>query len=90
MDRGRKAYEVIQNVYSKATACELIVEKLGFAKDPAYVFGDSSNGFAMFEYADHAVAMGEHAQVLEPYTEYVTKTVEADGIFHAMRHYGLI
>ena len=44
----------------------------------------------MFEYADHAVAMGEHAEVLEPYTEYVTKTVEEDGVFHAMRHYGLI
>ena len=55
-----------------------------------YVFGDSSSDLAMFEYADHAVAMGEHAEVLEPYTEYVTKTVEEDGIFHAMRHYGLI
>ena len=90
MDRGGNAYEVIQKGYSKATACEFIVEKLGFAKDQAYVFGDSSNDLAMFEYADHAVAMGEHAQVLEPYTEYVTKTVEEDGIFHAMRHYGLI
>ena len=90
MDRGGNAYEVIQKGYSKATACEFIVEKLGFTKDQAYVFGDSSNDLAMFEYADHAVAMGEHAQVLEPYTEYVTKTVEEDGIFHAMRHYGLI
>lgn len=90
MDRGGNAYEVIQKGYSKATACEFIVEKLGFTKDQAYVFGDSSNDLAMFEYADHAVAMGEHAAVLEPYTEYVTKTVEEDGIFHAMRHYGLI
>ena len=90
MDRGGNAYEVIQKGYSKATACEFIVEKLGFTKDQAYVFGDSSNDLAMFEYADHAVAMGEHAEVLEPYTEYVTKTVEEDGIFHAMRHYGLI
>ena len=90
MDRGGNAYEVIQKGYSKATACEFIVDKLGFTKDQVYVFGDSSNDLAMFEYADHAVAMGEHAEVLEPYAEYVTKTVEEDGIAHAMSRYGLI
>ena len=90
LDRGENAYEVIQKNYSKATACEFIVDRLGFEKDQAYVFGDSSNDLAMFEYADHAVAMGAHAAVLEPYAEYVTKTVEEDGIAHAMRHYGLI
>lgn len=90
MDRGGNAYEVIQKGYSKATACEFILDRLGFTKDQAYVFGDSSNDLSMFEYADHAVAMGDHAEVLEPYTEYVTKTVEEDGIAHAMRHYGLI
>ena len=54
------------------------------------MFGDSSDDLAMFEYADHAMAMGALAAVLEPYAEYVTKTVEEDGIAHAMRHYGLI
>ena len=28
--------------------------------------------------------------VLEPYAEFVTKTVEEDGIAFAMKHYGLI
>ena len=90
LDRGDNAYEVIQKEYSKATACEFIVDRLGFEKDQVYVFGDSSNDLAMFEYADHAVVMGAHAEVLEPYAEYVTKTVEEDGLAHAMRHYGLI
>ena len=57
LDRGDNAYEVIQKEYSKATACEFIVDRLGFEKDQVYVFGDSSNDLAMFEYADHAVAM---------------------------------
>ena len=38
----------------------------------------------------HAVAMGVHSNVLEPYAEFVTKTVEEDGIAFAMKHYGLI
>ena len=90
IDRGGSTYEVIQKGFSKATACEFILEHLGIPKERAYVFGDSSNDLAMFEYADHAVAMGEHAEVLDPYAEYVTKAVEDDGIAHAMRHYGLI
>ena len=56
----------------------------------AYVFGDSSNDLAMFEYAEHAIAMGRHDSVLDSYAEFVTKTVENDGIAYAMKHYGLI
>ncbi len=90
LDRGGNAYEVIQKGYSKATACEFIREKFGLSRDQIYVFGDSSNDLAMFQYADHAVAMGQHDKVLDPYTEFVTRTVEDDGIAHALAHYGLI
>lgn len=90
LDRGDNAYEVIQKGYSKATACQFILDKLGFTLDDAYVFGDSSNDLSMFEYAKHAVAMGKHADVLDPHTEFVTKKVEDDGIACALEHYGLI
>ncbi len=32
----------------------------------------------------------EYDPVLDPYAEFVTKTVEEDGIAFAMEHYGLI
>ena len=89
LDRGGNAYEVVQKGYSKATACEFMLDRLGMTKEQAYVFGDSSNDLAMFEFAVHAVAMGEHDPVLDPYTEFVTKTVEEDGIAYALQHYGL-
>ena len=57
--------------------------------EDAYVFGDSSNDLAMFQYVKHAVAMGHHDPVLEPYTEFITRTVEEDGLAFAMKHYGL-
>ena len=90
LDRGDNAYEVVQNGYSKATACEFMLDRLNMTKEQAYVFGDSSNDLAMFEFAIHAVAMGDHDPVLDPYTEYVTKTVEEDGIAWALKHYDLI
>ena len=90
IDRGENTYEVIQKGYSKATACDFVMKKFGIPKERAYVFGDSSNDLAMFMYADHAIAMGKHSKVLDPYTEYVTKTVEEDGLAYGLRHYGLI
>lgn len=90
IDRGGNTYEVIQKGYSKATACEFTMEKLGIPKERAYVFGDSSNDLSMFEYACHTVAMGVHSPVLDPYTEYVTSRVEENGIANALKHYGLI
>ena len=90
MDRGGGAWEIIQKGYSKATACRFILDRFGFTLDEAYVFGDSSNDLAMFEFADHAVAMGYHDPVLDPHAEYVTAEVEQDGIARALEHYGLI
>lgn len=90
IDRRGGMYECVQKGYSKATAIEYIRQYLGISKEDIYVFGDSGNDLSMFEYADHAVAMGKHDKVLEPYTEYVTDTVENDGIYKAMVHYGLI
>lgn len=90
IDRGNNTYEVIQKGYSKATACEFILKMLNIDKDDAYVFGDSSNDLSMFEYADHTIAMGKHSEVLEPYTEFITKTVENGGIEWALKHYKLI
>lgn len=90
MDRGDNAYEVVQKTCSKATACGFMMERLGIGKEHAYVFGDSSNDLPMIQFAEHAVAMGKHDPVLDPYVEFVTKTVEDDGIEYALKHYHLI
>lgn len=90
IDRGGGTYECVPAGYSKATAIEAVLKKFGLDKEQAYVFGDSANDLSMFQYAVHAVAMGEHSPVLEPYTEFVTKTVEEDGIEYALRHYSII
>ena len=42
---------------SKATAIERVLEYYGLPLEAAYVFGDSSNDLAMFEYASNCVVM---------------------------------
>lgn len=90
MYRGYDFYEVSPKPCSKASGIDFVMEHFGLEKKDAYVFGDSSNDLSMFQAVDHAVAMGHHDPVLDPYTEYVTKTVEEDGILHALKQYGII
>lgn len=90
IDREKGRYEIVPRGYSKATACDFILMQFGIPKERCYVFGDSSNDLAMFQYAPHAIAMGKHSPVLEPYTEFVTRTVEEDGIAYALAHYSFI
>lgn len=90
MDRLGGVYEVVPKGYSKATAIAYILEHFNLSLEETYVFGDSSNDLTMFQYAKHAVAMEHHDPILEPYTEFITRSVEEDGIYHAMKYYGII
>lgn len=90
MDRRGGFYELVPLGYSKGTAVEYVLKQYGLTKEDAYVFGDSSNDLAMFQCGAHTIALGKHDEILEPYTEYVTDTVEQDGVAKAMEHYGLI
>ena len=90
IDRLGGVYECIQKGYSKATAIAYIKKELALADDEIYAFGDSSNDLDMIKAAGHGVIMGHHDPVLEPYAEYITDTVENDGLYKAMEHYGLI
>lgn len=90
IDRRDDYYECTQKGYSKGTAVAFLQKYLKLPLDQIYVFGDSSNDETMFAYAKHTVAMGDHDRMLEPMTEYVTNTVENDGIYQALEHFHLI
>lgn len=90
IDRERGRYEVVPKGYSKATAIDFIRQKFAMDMDQIYVFGDSANDLSMFKYAVHTIAVGEHSDALDPYTEFVTQNVEKDGIEFAIKKYGLI
>lgn len=90
IDRRGGLYEIVPRECSKATAIQKVLEYFDIPLEDAYVFGDSNNDLAMFQCVPHAIAMEKHDPDLEPYTEFVTKAVEEDGIAYAMKHYGLI
>ena len=90
LDRGGKAYEVIQKGFSKATACQFIMERYDMDASHAYVFGDSSNDLEMLQMCNAGIAMGNAFDEVKKISDYITDTIDNDGIAKAMEHFDLV
>ena len=53
-------------------------------------FGDGENDMDMLRFAGVGVAMGNACDAVKAAADYVTDTVDNDGIEKALRHFGLI
>lgn len=55
-----------------------------------YAFGDSINDYEMLRNVAHGIAMGEHREELLKVCEFVTETVDKDGVARGLAKLGLI
>ncbi|SDB18389.1 Cof-type HAD-IIB family hydrolase [Eubacterium oxidoreducens] len=89
----RHAYQVAELVphgYTKATGMQAVVSELGLDVNQVYAIGDSINDREMLTYAGHSIAMGNGVEEIKKIAEYVTTDIHEDGVFNAMKHYGLL
>lgn len=89
IDRGNGFYENVPLGYTKATAIDIILNKLNISLSDAYAIGDSMNDLPMLQAVPNSIAMGG-AEKLYPYVSYITSHIEEDGIYNALEHFGLI
>ena len=66
--------------------CELYDLK----KSEIMAFGDAENDRAMLEHVGTAIAMGNADEDIKKLADHVTASVEDDGIYKALVHYGLL
>ena len=90
IDRGNNFYEIVPKGYSKATGIEFLKNYYNVPLDNIYVFGDSNNDLDMLAYAPNSIAMGECTEEVYKVASYKTNTVLDDGIYNAMKHFGVI
>ena len=90
IDRGDNFYEIVPVGYSKASAIDTIVDHLGLTLNDCYVFGDSSNDLSMLTHVPNSIAMGNSSPDVLAAASYITTPVWRDGIYVAMKHFGLI
>ncbi len=89
IDRGNRFFEMVPLGYSKATAIDMILNRLSIPMENAYAIGDSMNDLTMLQAVPNSIAMGG-AELLYPYVSYVTTPIEEDGILNALKHFDLV
>ncbi len=67
-----------------------VAERYGFHKEDIMVFGDGGNDIDMLCSAGIGIAMGNASDEVKAAARYVTDDVDADGIYNALRHFGVI
>lgn len=65
-------------------------QRYGFSGDDVMVFGDGGNDIDMLRSAGIGIAMGNASDEVKAAAQYVTDDVDEDGIYNALRHFGLI
>ena len=82
--------DISQKGIAKGTGIEKICEYFNIPKENTYAFGDNTNDYDMIKCAGHGIIMGNHAPEVEEVAEFITDTVENEGIYKALIKYGLI
>ncbi len=90
IDRQRGFFEIIPKGCSKASAMEHIAGILKLPVEETAAFGDSSNDVAMLKCAGRSIAMGNGTAEVKDIADYVTTTVENDGIRNALDWLGVL
>lgn len=75
---------------SKAAGVAKVVEHLGLKPENVMVFGDGLNDLELFDYAGVSIAMEISHEKIKEKADYITKTLEEDGIFDALEEFGMV
>ena len=87
---GQGIIEINPAGISKATGIRKVCEMLDIPHENTFAFGDSANDLEMLAYVAHSIAMGNGTDKVKNTAEFVTRSVDEDGILHGLKHYGLI
>lgn len=75
---------------SKATGIDSILHHYGIDRNECIGFGDGGNDIEMLDYCGIGVAMGNADDNVKAHADYVTTTVDEDGIAHALQQLHII
>ena len=82
--------DIIPRGGGKARGIEMYLERNGMTRDQIMAFGDGENDISMIKYAGIGVAMGNGSDAVKEVADYVTDTVDNDGIEKALVHFGIL
>ena len=87
---NRGGGEINDKAITKKKGVDMIIKHFHIDPSDAYAIGDGYNDLQMLENVHHAIAMGNAPEDVKKVCSYVTKAIDEDGFYKAMKHYHLI
>ncbi|MDR2097809.1 MAG: HAD family hydrolase [Spirochaetaceae bacterium] len=87
---GANSGEICPIGINKGAAVNLVLKHYGINKENSIAIGDGDNDIPMLKSCGHGIAMGNGDNELKKAAEYITDSVENDGLLKAFIKYGLI
>ena len=75
---------------TKQNGIDQFIRHFGFKLEETMAFGDGGNDIGMLHHAGIGIAMGNANDNVKVAADYVTTSVDEDGIANALKHYGII
>ena len=82
--------EISPRECTKRTGIQAVLGALGPNHGTVYGIGDASNDVALMETVNVGIAMGNAPDFLKEKADYVTDSIDHDGVVTALEHFGLI
>lgn len=82
--------DIIAKGNSKSTGIDKVLEYFGIDLKDTMAFGDGGNDIPMLKHVAIGVAMGNAEKHVKAVADYVTTSVDEDGIANALKHFRLI
>lgn len=82
--------DIIPKGGGKSVGIQKYLDEQGLDRSEVMAFGDGENDMEMLRYVGVGVAMGNASDEVKAIADYVTDSVDDNGIEHALEHFGLI
>ena len=82
--------DIVPRGGSKSVGIDKMLEHFGIVLDETMAFGDGGNDISMLQHAGIGVAMGNAGDEVKKVADYVTSSVDEDGVINALRHFGVL
>lgn len=90
LEHVENVVEFVPRNFCKKTGIEWLCNYFNVAIEDTYAIGDSVNDIEMLEAVGHGIAMGNATQIAKDAAEFVTTDIHEDGVYNALKHYGLV